>query len=103
MKSISYYFLEKTYKDGYLCYIGKRGKHIYYNECDWWDIKEYGFLDNKNAKILVDKYNKKENCDMYNVKEIKINFKSELDRLYFIDRFIKPYYNNKIIKTILGE
>lgn len=101
MEQIAYYFIEKTSKDNILSYIGKNNEFLS-ADCDWWDIKEYGFLDKKKAEMLVKRYNQTKDYKKYKIKEIKILFETKLDKLYFIDRFIKPYYKDKTIQTILG-
>ena len=102
MTDIKYYVL-KTENNTYL---GKCGKllNIGINNFDWWDVKEYAFLDKGQANAKAKRYNETHRPNTYMTFETSIVFDNKEEKKIFIERFIKPYYKNtKLINKLLKE
>ena len=104
MEKINYYFIEehnKEYNSTHL--VGKEG-HWLDNNCNWWDIKEYGFLDIAKAKALATRYNKTRDWADYSVKELAITFDTLEQKKEFISRYISTaFLSKKEYKIIMEE
>ena len=102
MEKITYYFIEETpVNENHISILGKGKKHMFY--CDWWDIKEYGFLEKSKANAVAKRYNRTKKYANYRVVKKIITFDNREDKIYFIDRFIRPYEKQKVVDMVLEE
>ena len=99
MEKITYYFVQQTLQYGFSTLLGKGGKCVDLN--DWWDVKEYGFLERPKANALLKRYDKNRYNADYSIVERTIIFEYKEDKNRFIDRFIRPYEKQEVVDMVL--
>ena len=105
MEKITYYFVSKKNKSGdYTGYFGKGYKFMSefaYGNGDWWDIKEYGYIDKSTANKVAKRHSKNDTEYIWGVKNMEITFDTKEQKREFIDRFlygIKDKIRDKLLK-----
>ena len=101
MEKITYYFIKEMKQDGFYSLIGKGGKYVELN--DWWDTKEYGFLEKPKANALSKRYNKNRPYADYSIVERTLLFETKEDKNNFIGRFIKPYEKQQVVNMVFAN
>ena len=101
MEKIKYYFIKEMKQCGFYSLIGKGGKYVDLN--DWWDTKEYGFLEKSKVNALLKRCAKTRPYADYGIVERTLLFATKEDKNNFIDRFIRPYEKQQVVNMVFAN